>query len=533
MAAMPPLIPGAVSLVAAYPRGADTRLVVDLREPTPFRVERDALAFVLAFDGPAEAARAPEPGVAAVQRGAGEVVVIEGKAPAPAARPAAAPAPTPAAAKPAAAAPDAKVAAAPTPGYAGRRLSMDFVDADIRNVLRLIGDVSGLNVVAGDDVQGRVTVRLVDVPWDQALEVILKTRGLDQVREGNVIRLAPAERLAQEKTRAREVEKAAEVKPALVNDIVPVNYAGAKDLADKAKALLTERGTVTVDERTNALLVKDEGPVLEDVRRLVERLDTQTPQVLIEARIVEVSSNLGRDLGIQWGGRFTADAAHGNATNWAFPHSGSVQGATGSGNYAVDFPAAVGAGAGGALGLTLGHVNDILSLDLRLSAIESSGRGRVVSAPRVTTLNNKPAEISQGFEVPITTTTDSQISVQSIDYKLLLKVTPQVTSDRSIVMNIEVTNDRPNFSVAAADGTPGKTTRGARTEVLVKDGETTVIGGIITDTQEDSEAGIPLLSKLPYLGALFRKKAATSQKNELIIFITPKIVSAGSVARSR
>ena len=499
--------PGAVRLVAAYQRGEDTRVVVELRRPVPFRVERDATHVNLLFEGGTEAL--PEAGVAAVRKGEKEVVVVEGAAPGP-------PAPE----------------GAPPEGtlekvYTGRRLSMDFVDADIRNVLRLIGEVSGLNIVAGDDVQGKVTVRLVDVPWDQALDVILKTRGLDKVREGNVIRVAPAERLAQEAARRREREKATKEEEPLVTDLLPVNYASAEELADKVKTVLSERGSVSVDTRTNSLLVKDVAEKLEEARRLVARLDTQTPQVLIEARIVEVSSTYARDLGIQWGGRFTASTATGNATDWAFPHSISLAGDTGVGNFAVNFPSAGGAGGpGGALALTLGHVNDILTLDLRLSAIETSGHGRVISSPRVTTLDNKTAEISQGIEIPFTTATEEKIETQSIEYKLRLNVTPHVTSDGSIIMKIQVTKDAPSAAFVAVDSrTPAKETRSATTEVLVKDGETAVIGGIITDTQSNTESGIPLLSRIPVLGWLFKKKDKRVDKTELIIFITPKIVN--------
>ncbi len=502
--------PGAVRLVAAYQRGEDTRVVVELRKPVPFRVERDATHVNLLFEGGAGAL--PEAGVAAVKKSGKEVVVVEGAVSGarPAEEPEALPGPS-----------------GPERKYTGRRLSMDFVDADIRNVLRLIGEVSGLNIVAGDDVQGKVTVRLVDVPWDQALDVILKTRGLDKVREGNVIRVAPAERLAQEAARRKEQEKASKEEEPLVTDILPVNYASAEELADKVKTVLSKRGSVSVDTRTNSLLVKDVAEKLEEARKLVARLDTQTPQVLIEARIVEVSSTYARDLGIQWGGRFTASTATGNATDWAFPHSISLAGDTGVGNFAVNFPSAGGAGGpGGALALTLGHVNDVLTLDLRLSAIETSGHGRVISSPRVTTLDNKTAEISQGIEIPFTTATEEKIETQSIEYKLRLNVTPHVTSDGSIIMKIQVTKDAPSAAFVAVDSrTPAKETRSATTEVLVKDGETAVIGGIITDTQSNTESGIPLLSRIPVLGWLFKKKDKRVDKTELIIFITPKIVN--------
>ncbi len=510
--------PGPVQLVAAYERGADTRVVVDLRRAAPYRLLREGDRITLAFEGGSGDVRPAQ--VSEVRDGGREILVIEGR-PGEVAVPEAAKA-------------AATKAAPPVPRYTGRRLSMDFVDADIRNVLRIIGEVSGLNVVAGDGVAGKVTVRLVDVPWDQALDVILKTRGLDQVREDNVIRIAPAERLAQERARALEAERAAEEKAPLVTDIIPVNYATAGELSDKIQAVLSERGSVSMDQRTNALLVKDVVENVQEARELVARLDTQTPQVMIEARIVEVSSTFARDLGIQWGGRFTADTAHGNATGWAFPHSVGVQGATGTQNFAVNFPAAVAAGGpGGAIGMTLGHINDVLTLDLRLSAIETSGKGRVLSSPRVTTLDNKTAEISQGIEIPFTTATDTLIETSSIDYKLKLNVTPHVTADRSIIMKIDVTKDAPSTTFVAVDSaTPAKETRAATTEVLVRDGETTVIGGIITDSQSHIESYVPFLGKIPYLGALFKQKSNRQDKTELIIFITPKIANTQAVARN-
>lgn len=519
---------GAVKMIAAYERGSDVRVVVDLRRPVPYHLTRNGGQITLAFEGGSDEPRPSQTGE--VRTGGREIVVIEG---------------APQGAVPQGAAQGGSVevrqesASAVPPdaaalGYTGRRLSMDFVDADIRNVLRIIGEVSGLNVVAGDGVQGKVTVRMVDVPWDQALDVILKTRGLDQVREGNVIRIAPAEKIAQERAKQEEARKTAVAEAPLFNDIIPVNYATAGEVLDKVQAVLSERGSVSVDQRTNALLVKDTAERLAEVRELVARLDTQTPQVLIEARIVEVASSFARDLGIQWGGSFNADTAHGSSTGWAFPHSINAQGSSGVENFAVNLPAAVGAASpGGALALTFGSIDDVLTLDLRLSAIESSGRGRVVSSPRVTTLDNKTAEISQGIEIPFTTATEEKIETSSIDYKLKLNVTPHVTSDRSIIMKIDVTKDAPSTTFFAVDSrTPAKETRAATTEVLVKDGETTVIGGIITDTQGDQELSVPFLGKIPYLGALFRKKEKRVDKTELIIFITPKIANLQSVARN-
>jgi type IV pilus assembly protein PilQ len=522
--------PGPVRLIAAYPRGGaggrptDTRIVVDLRKPAPYRIERQGGRITLVFEG-----GAPEPavpGVAEVRKGEEEVVVVEGKPAAGPEKGAPGAAPKVAATK----AEAAKAEAGPA-GYTGRRLSMDFMDADIRNVLRLIGEVSGLNMVTGDDVQGKVTIRLVDVPWDQALDVILKTKGLGLVREGNVMRIAPADKLAAEKARVQEAEKGAEEKAPLVSDILPVNYASAKEIVDKIKAVLTPRGSVTVDDRTNALLVKDVTEKVQEARALIARLDTPTPQVLIEARIVEVTSNVDKSLGIQWGGKYTADTAHGNATDWAFPNSIGINGSTTpANNFAVNLPAAV--DTAGALSLTFGHVNDILRLDLRLSALESANQVRVVSSPRVTTLDNRTAEISQGEEIPFTTSTQEKIETKSIDYKMTLNVTPHVTSDRSIIMKIDLKKDSVGGRTAADGKTPSKDTKSATTELLVKDGETTVIGGIITDDQRNFKSGIPFFSKLPFVGWLFKNSRDTGAKTELVIFITPKIVTPTAVVGS-
>lgn len=523
--------PGPVTMVAAYARKrngtTDTRLVVDLKRPVALRVEERGDRLALIFEGGKPAEASAVPGVMDVRRNGAEVVVVEGK---------------PVREKPGMAEEaqnqPTNGASGKDPGatgspYTGRRLSLDFVDADIRNVLRIIGEVSGLNVVAGEDVQGKVTVRLVDLPWDQALAVILKTRGLDQVREANVIRIAPSEKLAQEKTRARDAEKGAEEKAPLASDIIDVNYASAQELSDKVKAILTPRGSLAIDQRTNAILIKDLPAKIQEARALVARLDTPTPQVVIEARIVEVASTFTRDLGVQWGGRYRADTAHGNSTDWAFPNSIGVSGATGTANYAVNFPAAIGPGAGSALAFSLGHINDVLSLDLRLSALESSGQGRVVSSPRVATLDNRTAEISQGVSIPFTTTTQEKIETKSIDYLLKLNVTPHVTADGAVMMKIDVRKDAPSSTFRAVDDkTPAKETRSATTEVLVKDGETTVIGGIITDTQGTSVRGVPFLSKVPVLGWLFKGKTDDTTKTELIIFITPKISTPTAIARN-
>jgi len=490
----------------------------------PFTVERDPTHIVLAFEG--GAGEGSPLGVAGIKRQGDEIILIEGGAQqAPL---------TPSEATSAiyGSTGSGLVSTGTQRQYTGQRVSMDFVDADLKNILRLLGDVSGLNIVAGDDVSGTITVRLVDVPWDQALDVILKTRGLGKVQDGNVVRIANAEKLAAEKQRREEAIEAQKVKEPLATDIIPVNYATAKEVSDKVTAILSDRGSATIDERTNSILIKDIASKIAEAKELVARLDTQTPQVLIEARIVEVSSTFAKDLGVQWGGRFTADTAHGNSTDWAFPHSVGLSGSTGTSNYAINLPG--GSGSSAALALSLGHINDILSLDLRLSALETSGKGKVVSSPRVTTMDNRTAEIRQGIEIPFTTATQEKVETKSITYLLKMKVTPHVTADSSIMMKIDVAKDAPSAAFTATDGTPAVETRAANTEVLVKDGETTVIGGIITDTQSDTNLGVPWLSKIPFLGWAFKKKDTRMDKTELVIFITPRIATPSSLsARSQ
>ncbi len=510
---------GPVKLVAAYQRGMDVRVVIDLKQAAPFSVEPSDGMLVIAFDGGSDSVEeaAPEPteklvlvgGQAPVMAGgsadAGSVVTIEGAVP----------------------------QMGFTPGkYTGQPISMDFVDADIRNVLRIIGEVSGYNIVTGSEVTGKVTVRLVDVPWDQALSVILKAKGLGNDVEGNIMRIVSSERLDAERDKVRKdmeaIEKEREEKTPLVSDIFPVNYADAQDVSSKVESVLSERGSVSVDERTNTILIRDLPEIVEIARELVVRLDTPTPQVLIEARVVEVSTTYSKDLGVQWGADYTASAATGNATGASFPNSIGLSGDTGgTSNYAVNLPSTAGSGggAGAALALNLGHIKDIFSLDLRLSALESTGKGRVVSSPRITTLDNKKATISQGISIPFTTATDEKIETSSIDYLLELNVTPHVTSDNSILLSIQIKKDAPSTTFFAIDSsTPAKETRVAETEVLVRDGETAVIGGIITDTQSYTEANIPWFHKIPFLGWMFQSQDKKIDKTEMIIFITPKIV---------
>jgi type IV pilus assembly protein PilQ len=519
---------GPVKLIAAYQRGADTRVIIDLKAPAPFNVETKEASFMIAFEGgssQSEAVAAPTteriildrsgedniPPEMAAPTGNGTEIVDTKKA-------------------------SPKYAQnGMSKGYTGSRISMDFVDADIRNVLRLIGEVANINMVTGSEVTGNITIRLIDVPWDQALEVILKAKGLDKELDGNIMRIVSADKIANERAQklaaieaAKKLEKST---TPLSSEIFPVNYATAKEILDKLKTVLSDRGSAVVDERTNTILVRDLKDNIENARELVARLDTPTPQVLIEARIVEVESNYSEELGIQWGGEYKADTAHGNSTGFGFPNSIGVKGDTGSSNYIVNLPVGVGTSgsAGGAFALSMGHINDVLSLDLRIAAMETTGKGRIVSSPRVTTLDNKVAEISQGLSIPFNVISGEETAIKTLDYLLKLKVTPHVTSDSSIMLKMEIRKDDVS-SILASDGTPGKQTRTADTEVLVRDGETAVIGGIITDTARESVSGIPWFQKIPFVGWLFKSKTAKTQKTELIIFITPKIVQLEQAA---
>ncbi|TAL16964.1 type IV pilus secretin family protein [bacterium] len=525
---------GPVKIIAAYQRGADTRVIVDLKNAAPFNVEKKDSALSIAFEGgssqPEAVAETPGTERIILERNGETAVPADMAAPTqsgtvmvdpkgPVVRPVSGPV-----------GPNGQ-----KKGYTGSRISMDFVDADIRNVLRLIGEVAGINMVTGSEVSGSITIRLIDVPWDQALDVILKAKNLDKDLDGNIMRIVSAEKIANERNQqilaieaAKKLEKSS---TPLASEIFPVNYALAKEVLDKLKTVLSDRGSAVVDERTNTILVRDLPENIEIARELVARLDTPTPQVLIEARIVEVESNYSEDLGIQWGGEYKADAAHGNSTGFGFPNSIGVKGATGAENFIVNLPVGVGTAgsAGGAFALSMGHINDVLSLDLRIAALETSGKGRIVSSPRVTTLDNKVAEISQGLSIPFNVVSGEETSIKTMDYLLLLKVTPHVTSDASIMLKMEIKKDDVS-SITASDGTPGKQTRTANTEVLVKDGETAVIGGIITDSTRETVSGIPWFQKIPFVGWLFKSKQNKTSKTELIIFITPKIVQMEQAA---
>jgi type IV pilus assembly protein PilQ len=398
--------------------------------------------------------------------------------------------------------------------YSGKRISLNLVDADIKQVFRLFHEISGLNFVLDPDVSGRVTIVLDQVPWDQALDLILKNNGLDKVLDNNVLRIASTQKLAQEAAARKQLKEAEELEVEPITLTRTLSYAKAADVQRVIRegGILSTRGKVIVDERTNTLIISDIPKKMAPVDMLVNTLDTETPQVMIEARIVETSRNYSRSLGITWG--FTADAtsAHGTATGLAFPNNASAA-------YALNLPGQ----AASALGFSFGNVVDSFTLDIELNALETEGQGRILSAPKIATQNNERAEIEQGVRIPIVNTTATEINVEFVSASLRLIVTPQITAEGTVILDVVVENNSPDFVNTAGD-IPSIRTQRAQTKVLINDGGTTVIGGIFVVNEGDAETGVPWFRKIPVFGWLFRNQEIQRENRELLIFITPKIM---------
>jgi type IV pilus assembly protein PilQ len=415
--------------------------------------------------------------------------------------------------------------------YVGRRISLDFKDVDIRDVLRLIADVSDLNIIAGDEVTGNVTIRLVDVPWDQALDVILLTKGLGFVRVGNVLRIAPAEVLKAEEEARLQERRAKEKLEDLVVKLQPVNYAKVGEVAKLVKRLLTARGTVDVDERTNTVIIKDIPSVIDEATALVKAIDSQTPQVMIEARIVEASLDFSKEIGTEWAGGSSPDEDLKDFT------TNNVQRITqqdsnfpfnDANNVVVTNPITL--NPAGLMNLGAFILDDRVNLNLRIAAAELNGEGKVISSPRVVTLDNREALIEQGVSIPFQTFENGDAQLEFIDAVLSLKVTPHITADQSIIMAIEVTRNAPDSSVPTPTGSPAIQKNQAKTETLVKDGQTLVLGGIYVIERFESSQRVPGLWKLPVLGNAFRNFDTDDKRRELLIFVTPSVVTqAGAV----
>jgi type IV pilus assembly protein PilQ len=415
--------------------------------------------------------------------------------------------------------------------YVGRRISLDFKDVDIRDVLRLIADVSDLNIIAGDEVKGNVTIRLVDVPWDQALDVILLTKGLGFVRVGNVLRIAPAEVLKSEEEARLQERRAKEKLEDLVVKLQPVNYANVTEVQKLVKRLLTARGTVDVDKRTNTVIIKDIPSVIDEATALVKAIDSQTPQVMIEARIVEANLDFSKEIGTEWGIGTNPDSAQKDFT------IGGVQPVTNPGtqfpynqanNAVISNPITLSPAGLANLGAFL--LNDRIDLNVRLAAAELNGEGKVISSPRVVTLDNREATIEQGVSIPFQTFQNGDAQLEFVDAVLSLKVTPHITADKSIIMAVEVTRNAPDTSIDTPTGSPAIAKNQAKTETLVKDGQTLVLGGIYVVNTSQSSQRVPGLWKIPILGTAFRNFKNTDSRKELLIFVTPSVVTGAPVA---
>jgi type IV pilus assembly protein PilQ len=421
--------------------------------------------------------------------------------------------------------------------YTGKRINLTIKDADIQHVLTFLAKEGKVNIIAGPDVAGNVTFHLENIPWDLALDVILRARGYDYVRESGVIRVAPAEQLKKEfEAEIERRQKLEDVKQVVVR-ILPINYGSAQELSAQVKEILSKKGSVTVDLRTNSLIVKDTEEHVAAVEEMIRKLDGQTPQVLIEARIVEASSNFSKDVGIQWGGNFAASSVFGNETGLYFPSVVGVAGGADASapnkagvainvpNYAVNLPAAVGSGSGGAIGLTLGSIGGIANLNLRISAAEVDGIVKLVSSPKVLTLDNQTATIRQGIQIPISVVSAQGVQTRFFNADLQLRTTPHITQDGNVRMEVNIVKAEPDFSNRAADGNPTIASREAQTVLLLGDGETTVIGGIYTRSTSQANKKVPFFADLPLIGFFFRSKSEEDKRNELLIFITPRIVN--------
>jgi len=436
--------------------------------------------------------------------------------------------------------------------YKGERLTLNFQDIEARAVLQLLADTSGQNMVISDTVQGNVTLRLQNVPWDQALDIVMQTKGLDMRHEGNVILVAPAAEIAAREKELASAKKDLTAVAPLRSEFLQVNYAKASDLAElikgKGNSLMSERGSVTVDARTNTLLLQDTAENLADIRRLVATLDIAIRQVLIEARIVIVNDDFSRELGARFG------------VNKAFDYR-SVNGSTGFGviggspYVTADQGVRIGPGgnAGGFNSATIGNPADrymvnlpvsnaagkiALTLldssylvDLELSAAQAEGRGEVVSAPKVITANQKEATIEQGKEIPYLQSASSGAATIAFKKAVLsLKATPQITPDDRIILDLTVTKDSVGQLVQTSSGNsvPSIDTRTITTQVLVNDGQTVVLGGILETEKLDNTTKVPLLGDIPVIGHLFKVTAKSDNKDELLVFVTPKILREGS-----
>jgi type IV pilus secretin PilQ/predicted competence protein len=416
--------------------------------------------------------------------------------------------------------------------YTGEILSMRFKDADLRDVVLYLAEQASLNVVFDSDVRGVVTCDLRDVPWDQALDIVLKQNKMGKTIEGNVLRIAPVSILTREQDDERKMKESRELAGPVQVKTVTLSYSKAKDVNALIKSKISTRGEIIVDERTNTLIITDVKDKLDLIEKLIAVVDTPTPQVSIEARIVEATTTFVRNLGIQWGFKAVADPFYGNQTSVQFPNSIDVNGALipqgittkgiggPLGGYAINLPAP---SFNSALGFSFANVLDTFRLDVALTALETSGEGKIISHPQVTTQNNMEANIIQGRQIPVQTVANFTVTTRYVAAALSLKATPQITAEGTIIMAVAIENNAADFA-NLVNGIPPITTQSATTTIMIPDGGTTVIGGIYRTEDSVTREKVPFLSQIPILGSLFKNFARNKQTRELLIFITPRII---------
>ena len=495
-----------VAMSSTMPFG--TQVTMELSRAASYRLEpsADGNDLSVVFDEPAA-----DP-IAALRPGAAPVFAAAQAAAAPAAQQPQSP---------------STLAGQGTRQFTGTPVSLDFDGSDLRAVLTALAKEGGINIWIDARVQGTVTTNLVDVPWDEAFDLIASGNGLGYQQKNSVVRVVPLGVLAEEEAARRKVEDERALAGELITMTKALSYAKAKDIAVLIKdTILSPRGTVQVDERTNTVIVTDLESRLKNAADLIATLDTAQPQVEIEARIVQTSREYARQIGVNWGANGAVSPALGNTPPLTFPNQGSISGRLGSTqgpdgvgtavNQAVTNPSS-------AFGLALGSINGAINLDVVLSMLERTGKGKIMSTPRVFTQNNVEAEIMQGVQIPIQTIANNTVTVTWKDAALILKVLPQITSANTVIMRILVENGSPDFS-RAIQGNPPINSQRANTQVRVVNGDTTVIGGIFLSTEQSTQSRTPGLHKLPLLGRLFKRDEVNDENRELLIFITPRIV---------
>lgn len=407
--------------------------------------------------------------------------------------------------------------------YRGKPIFLDLKDADILDIFRLIAEVSGFNVVVDPDVAGRITLRMDNVPWDQALEVILKNQGLGKEIEGNIMRIAFTAKLRDEHTLRMQLEDAKRKALPIESIILYLSYANINDMEAACRVFLTERGSIMRDTRVNAIIIRDIRSALDQVTEMVKVLDVRTRAVSINGQIVVTTKDFTRNLGIQWGGRFFADSAHGNTTGYQFPNNYGINLTGGDepddSKYAINFPA----GAQQMMAMTFGNVTDTLRLNVALRASESEGIVKTIARPMVLTLNNETATISSGDKIPYLNATGQEgATVIFQDANTSLNVTPNITNDDWINLQVDVSRNFPGYDTPAG---PAIMTNSANTKVLINNGDTLVIGGLNQTLQQVGTARVPWFGKLPIIGWLFKDDKRTTSFSDLLFFITPRIVA--------